>query len=247
MDRDRETLGEWRSTNYPCGKEKADDETGQKVLVGGGSRTDKRSECGDVRGMMSLSWPSPLLGCLGRCETSGSSVTSSMFLRELAVTKPQQRPQGHSCRSTWQGKCPCRTVPPLCLLWRWQGKRDQPGKKQSAGGSQHGWGWAAVFCLTGVTAWEQRQREKCCSDNSIDTPREKSEQKPAIEVAGKAEEEIVQVKKQERGSDTGMHLEMPLGTELEQGLQNFPRIPWKRMFLSSPLSHFELVRGTWGL
>lgn len=55
MGRDRETLGEWRSTNYPCGKEKADDETGQKVLVGGGSRTDKRSECGDVRGMMSLS------------------------------------------------------------------------------------------------------------------------------------------------------------------------------------------------
>lgn len=95
--------------------------------------------------------------CLGRHETSPAH-----FWGGLAGTKPQQRPQGHKLGSTWQGKCPCRTVPRLCLLWRWQGKRDQAGKKQSADGSQHGWGWAVVSCPTGVTAWEG----KCCSNSS---------------------------------------------------------------------------------
>lgn len=130
--------------------------------------------------------------CLGRLETS-SSVTPSMSLRDVAVTKPQQTSQGHSCRSTWQGKCPCSTVPLLCLLWRWQGKRDQPGKTQRADGSQHGWGWVAVFCLTGVTAREQRQREKCCSDNSNQHSQGEVWEKASNKVAGKAEEEIVQV------------------------------------------------------
>lgn len=51
-----ENLGEWRRRlNEPCGKEKGEDETGQKVLVGGGSRTGKTSEHGDVRWMMPLS------------------------------------------------------------------------------------------------------------------------------------------------------------------------------------------------
>lgn len=114
------------------------------------------------------------------------------------ATKPQQRPQGHSCRSTWQGKRPCRAVPPLCLLWHWQGKRDQPGKKQGADGSQHGWG-GGLWCLASLESQHgSRDRGKSVAwTTPIDPPMEKSGQKPAMEVAGKAEEEIVQVKKQD--------------------------------------------------
>lgn len=244
MGRDRENLGEWRRMNYLCGKEKADDETGQKVLVGGGSRTDKRSECGDVRGMMSLSWPSPLLGQVWgeRQQRHIQHVSEGGGSHQAPAKATRTQLQEHVA-----GKMPvshgASTVFALALA-----RQTRSTRKEAECRWQPAWlGWATVFCLTGATAWVQRQREKCCSDNSNQHSQGEVWAKASNGGCRKAEEEIVQVKKQDRGNDTGMHLEMSLGTELEQGLWNFPRNPWKRMFLSSPLSHFRSVRGTWGL
>lgn len=62
--------------------------------------------------------------------------------------------------------------------------------------AEGGVGWGELSCPTGVTAWGQRQREKCCSGNSV-TALKKSGQMPATEVAGKAWEEIMRVKNQD--------------------------------------------------
>lgn len=66
--------------NYPRGKEKAGDERGQKVLVGGGNRTEQ-----EVRTWRCQVDDAPLTTQpeRERCETSSSSsVTPSMSLRE---------------------------------------------------------------------------------------------------------------------------------------------------------------------
>lgn len=57
-----------------------------------------------------------------------------------------------------------------------------------------------LWCLAPLES--QHGRESVAPTAPIDTPMEKSGQKPAMELAGKAEEEIPQVKRQDQGSES---------------------------------------------
>ena len=78
----------------PCGKEEAGEETGWKVLVGGGSRMEKRSVCRDVGWMASILQPTR---CSGRCETSGSTIMPGTSLKEAGG--PPSSSKGHKERA----------------------------------------------------------------------------------------------------------------------------------------------------
>lgn len=156
--------------NLPRGKEKAEDETGQKVLVG------------DVSWMMSLPGASPLLR--QQCHTQHVS------------EQPPSPSKGHGCGSTWQGKCPCPC--PRCVCFG-VGKANETSQQRSRGQMAASMAGAGLGCLASLESQQDsRDRGKSVAwTTPINTPREKSGQKPARDVARKAEEEVMQVKKQD--------------------------------------------------